>query len=263
MLQDACADIRRLTQQGFPVIDYHTHLKGGLTLEELLEHSRRTGIRYGVAPNCGKGFAITDDAGIHAFLKGMEGKGVLRGMQAEGREWTSMFSAGAVAGFDYVFTDAMTFTDDRGRRTRLWIAEEVDITDAEAFMEMYVRKAVGVLNDEPIDIFVNPTYLPAAIAADYDALWTRPRMEKVIGAAIANDVAIEINSAFGIPSEAFIRLAKAGGARFSLGTNNAGRDLGTLEYSLRMVRLCGLSPADMFTPRPDGKKPVQVKGFIP
>ena len=111
-----------------------------------------------------KGFPITDDAGAEKWLDSMKGKGVLLGMQAEGREWVTMFSKETIAKFDYVFTDAMTFTDQRGKRTRLWIPAEVDVPDAEAFMEMLVEKTVGILSHEPIDIYVNPTFLPDAIA---------------------------------------------------------------------------------------------------
>ena len=93
-------------------------------------------------------------------------------MQAEGREWVTMFSQEAIAQFDYVFTDAMTFTDHRGKRVRLWIKDEVDVPDKQAFMEMLREKIVGILDDEPIDIYVNPTFLPDVIAKDYDALWT-------------------------------------------------------------------------------------------
>jgi hypothetical protein len=258
---DPVARIRQLTEQGFPVVDYHAHLKGGLTLDGLLAHGKQTGIRYGVAPNCGVGFPITTDEGIHAFIKSMRGKGVLLGMQAEGREWVAMFSKEAVAQFDYVFSDAMTFTDHRGKRVRLWIKEEVDVPDKQAFMDMYVAKIVGVLDNEPIDIYVNPTFLPDAIAKDYDALWTKPRMEKVIDAAVRNGVAIEINARYRLPSPALIKLAKSKGAKFSFGTNNGDRDLGRLEYCLEMVKECGLTPKDMFAPKPDGKKPVQVRGF--
>ena len=86
-------------------------------------------------------------------------------------------------------------------------------------------------------------------------------MDRVIAAAVKNDVAIEINSRFRLPSEAFIRRAKAAGAKFSFGTNNGGKDLGRLEYSRTMARRCGLRKADMFMPKPDGLKPVQTKGL--
>jgi len=161
-----------------------------------------------------------------------------------------------IAKFDYVFTDAMTFTDKRGKRIRLWIRDEVQIDDKQDFMDMYVEKIVSVLN-EPIDIYVNPTFLPAFIADEYDVLWTQERMDKVIRAAVKNDVAIEINARYRIPSMAFIKRAKEAGAKFSFGTNNGGRKLGHLEYCRRMARECGLTIKDMFSPRPDGSKPIQ------
>ncbi len=238
-----------LTRRGFPVIDYHVHLKGGLTLDEALANSRRTGINYGIAPNCGLHFPITDDAGIDKFIEGVKGKPIFVGMQAEGREWVNLFSKQAVAKFDYVFSDSMTFTDDRGKRTRLWIPEEVEVGDPQAFMEMLVARTVTLLNNEPIDIYVNPTFLPDVIAERYDELWTEPRMQKVIDAAVENDVAIEINARLKLPSAAFIKLAKKAGAKFSFGTNNLTKELGRLEYCLEMVDQCGLTPEDMFLPR--------------
>jgi histidinol phosphatase-like PHP family hydrolase len=128
-------------------------------------------------------------------------------------------------------------------------------------MDLLVETTVGILRDEPIDVYVNPTFLPAAIAADYDALWTPRRIERVIDAAVANGVAIEINDRLRLPKAAFIKLAKQKGAKFSFGVNNADRDLGRLEYCLKMVEECGLTPQDMFTPRPDGRKPIQLKGL--
>jgi len=242
-----------------PLIDYHVHLKGGLTLEEALHKSRQAGITYGIAENCGLGFRVTDDEGLKQFLRKLENQPVFKGMQAEGREWVNLFSPESIAQFDYVFTDALTFRDNKGRRTRLWIRDEVNIDDKQEFMDMYVREIATILNNEPIDIFVNPTFLPAVIEDEYDQLWTRQRMEKVIQAAVKNDVAIEINATFRIPSAKFIKLAKKAGATFAFGTNNGGRELGHLQYCLDMIDRCGLTKNDLFIPRRHGKKPIQVK----
>ena len=110
-------------------------------------------------------------------------------------------------------------------------------------MEMFVSRIVGILNHEPIDIHANPTFLPDAIAHDYDRLWTPERMQKVIDAAKANDVAIEINNRYRIPSAAFIQRAKTAGVKFSFGTNNGDPNLGRIEYALAMVKQCGLDLA--------------------
>lgn len=256
------AAITRLHAGNFPLIDFHVHLKGGLALEEALELSRSSGINYGIAANCGIGFPVTDDESLIEYVEGLEGKPVFKGMQAEGREWVRLFSEEAIAKFDYVFSDALTFTsDETGRRMRLWMADEVEFSDKQAFMDMYVKKIVGILEREPIDIFVNPTFLPSVIASEYDKLWTEERMDRVIRAAAKHDVAIEINARYRIPSVAFIQRAKAAGVKFSLGTNNGGRELGRLEYCLQVIEKCALDESHMYLPKPDGRKPVQVKGL--
>jgi hypothetical protein len=248
--------VRPLPRPDFPMVDYHVHLKGGLTLEEAIENAAARGIKFGIAENCGLGFRVTDDEKLSPFFKLLQDKPVYKAMQGEGREWLTLFSPEMIAKFDYVFTDAMTFTDKRGKRIRLWIRDEVQIDDKQDFMDMYVEKIVSVLN-EPIDIYVNPTFLPAFIADEYDVLWTPERMDKVIRAAVKNDVAIEINARYRIPSKAFIKRAKEAGVKFSFGTNNGGRELGHLEYCRRMAQECGLTIKDMFSPRPDGSKPIQ------
>ncbi len=249
--------VRPLPRPDFPIVDYHVHLKGGLTLEEAIQNAQARGVKFGIAENCGVGFKVTNDEELQRFLKLLEGMPVYKAVQAEGREWLNLFSPEMIAKFDYVFTDAMTFTDKRGKRIRLWIRKEVQIDDKQDFMDMYVDKIVAILNNEPIDIYVNSTFLPAVIADEYDTLWTSERMDKVIRAAVKNDVAIEINARYRIPSMAFIKRAKKAGAKFSFGTNNSGRELGHLEYCRRMARECGLTIKDMFSPRPDGKKPIQ------
>ena len=241
--------VRPLYTPAFPLADYHVHLKGGLTLDEAVQLSQVRGVQFGIAENCGLGFKTTDDAGLRAFLKKLEGQPVHAAMQAEGREWIKMFSRDMIDKCDYAFTDSMTFTDHKGRRMRLWMKDEVFVDDPQGFMDMLVEKAVGIISNEPIDIYVNPTFLPALIADRYDVLWTEQRMDKVIAAAVNNDVAIEINARYCLPSIKFIRRAQLAGAKFAFGTNNGNRDLGHLEYCRRVARICGLTEQDMFVPK--------------
>jgi hypothetical protein len=246
-------EVIRLGAQNFPVINLHTHLKGGLTLEEALAQSRVTGVFFGLAVNCGLNFAVTNDACVKAALEPFKGQPVFVGMQAEGREWVKMFSREAISQFDYVITDAMTIVDDLGRRMRLWINDEVPrIEDKQAFMDMLVDRTVKILSTEPINIYVNPTYLPAQIAAEYDQLWTEPRMKRVVDAARASGIAIEINSKAHLPSPAFLKLAKAAGCKFTFGTNNTDRDIGRLDYCFAMLKELGLRWQDIWVPE---KKP--------
>ena len=252
-------EIVRLSTANYPLVDFHTHLKGGLTMAQVLEHGFKTGLNHGVAVNGGLGFSITNDAGVDGFLKSVAGQPVFLGMQAEGREWPTLFSPAAVARFDYVFTDGMTIFDHRGKRARLWMKDEVDIPDKQAFMEHLVDTIVKILNEEPIDIYANPTFLPEILAKEYDALWTPERMERVIRAAANHGVAIEINNRYRIPSAQFLKRAKQAGLKFTLGTNNTDPNLGRDEYGLEMIKECGLTYKDFWMPKPDGQKPIQTR----
>jgi hypothetical protein len=246
------AGVQRLAlgKENFPLVDLHTHLKGDLALERALVLSRQTGMGLGIATNGGQGFPIQNDAAALTFLSAMKGQPVFLGLQAEGREWVTMFSPETRAAFDYIFTDSMTFTNAAGRRLRLWIPAETDIgPDVQAFMDYLVDQTVTIIRKEPIDIYVNPTYLPDAIASRYDELWTDARMQKVIAAAVESGVAIEINARYKLPSERFLRLAKAAGAKFTIGTNNtSSSDFGDWTYPLEMQQKVGLSWKSMWVP---------------
>jgi len=241
--------IDSLTKAGYEIIDLHAHLKGGLTMEQLLEHSKKTGIKYGVAANCGVGFPVQNDSDLNKYYNSVKNYPVYHGMQAEGREWVNAFSPDTIALFDYVFTDALTYFDNKGRRTRLWMKNEVFIEDADSFMNYYVNQIVEILNNEPIDIYVNPTFLPETIRERYDELWIEERIQNVINALKENNIALEINARYKIPSAKFIKIAKEHGLKFTLGTNNGANDLGYLEYSLQMIEECGLEPDDLWKPK--------------
>jgi hypothetical protein len=239
--------------------DYHVHIKGGLSLDEALSRSKGDGITYGVAINGGLNQPAPDDSSAEAFLRAMRPHPFFVALQAEGREWVSIFSRATLEKFDYVFTDSMTWSDDSGKRMRLWIPEDVGtITDPEKFMDMLVARAAKIFAEEPIDLYVNSTYIPDQLNAQYDKLWTPARMKRIVDGLAANGIAMEINNRYRIPSAAFIKMAKAAGVKFSCGTNNAGAaDLGHNEYCIEMIKACDLRAEHFWSPPAEGKKAVQ------
>jgi hypothetical protein len=254
--------ITKLNEQDFPLIDFHGHLKGGLTVDEVCVHGRNIGYNYGLAPNCGLNFPVTNDSTLKDYYNQMAAEPVFKAMQCEGREWITLFTPDVIALYDYIFTDAMTWTDNKGRRMRLWIPEETFVDNDQKFMDMLVSKIESELSKEPVDIYVNPTYLPDIIASRYKELWTPERMDRVVKVLVDNDVALEINSRFKIPSLEFVKRARAAGVKFSFGTNNAGHDdLGRLDYSLYIIKEAGIKDDDVFIPRPEGQKKVLIKGL--
>ena len=245
--------IIRLQQRDFPVIDYHVHLKGGLTKEMAHAMSMNYGINYGVAPNAGEGGVgrmLADDAEVYAYYKEISGEPFLFGVQGEGRKWTQTCSPEALGIFEYLFTDAMTIVDHKGRISRIYRPEEAifDGIDKQRYMDHLVDQTVLILTNEPADIYANPTYLPDEMQADYDLYWTPERVDRVLDVLVRYKIALEINPRYEIPSFDIIRRAKERGIKFTFGTNNVDADFGRLEYAVEAIDACGLTPDDIWFP---------------
>lgn len=245
------------TNNNFPITDLHIHLKGDFNIEDAVLKSKKENIMYGIVTNCGLGFPVHNDSQIDSVLLTLKDyPQFFVGLQAEGREWVNIFSRESMNKFDYVFTDGMTFTDEKGRRNRIWMKQETWIDNEEEFMDYLVNTIVKILNNEPINIYVNPTFLPAQMADRYDYFWTNERMDKVIKAAKDNNIAIEINNRYRIPSVGFLAKAKEAGVKFTVGTNNANKNFSGAEYALEVIKKCGLTQNDFYQPvnkRQDGK----------
>ena len=233
----------------FPLTDLHVHCKGGFTIDNAVKKSKDENISYGIVTNVGVGFPVHSDSQIDSVINSLKNyPQFFIGMQAEGREWLNNFTKESMAKFDYVFTDGMTFTDAKGRRNRIWIKEETWIDNEEDFMNYLVNTIVKILSTEPINMYVNPTYLPAQMADRYDSFWTTDRMDRVIKAAKDHNIAIEINNRFKIPSAAFIARAKKAGVKFTVGTNNMDSNFGGAAYAIEMISKCHLTPSDFYQP---------------
>ena len=244
----------RFQQRDFPVIDWHVHLKGGLTKEMAHAMSMNYGINYGVAPNAGEGGVgrmLADDAEVRSYYEEVKNHSFLFGVQGEGRKWTQTFSQEALGIFDYLFTDAMTIIDHKGRNSRIYRAEEV-IRDGgitmEQYMDLIVDQTVKILSYEPADIFANATYIPDDMNLNYAKYWTDERVDKVLDVLQKHNIALEISARYKIPSLDIIRKAKERGIKFTFGTNNVDANFGRLEYSLEAVEKCGLTVEDMWFP---------------
>ena len=162
-------------------------------------------------------------------------------------EWVTTFSEAARNSFDYVFTDAMTFLDHKGRRTHLWVNKEVIIDDEQAYMDMMLDRICSVL-EEPVDMYVNSCFLPDAMSDRYDMFWTEERIDRFVNALAKSGKTLEINELYHIPNKAIIQKAKAAGVKFTFGSNNITPEVGTLDYCIRMKKECGLTAQDMYKP---------------
>jgi histidinol phosphatase-like PHP family hydrolase len=233
----------------FPITDLHVHCKGGFTIADAVKKSKDENISYGIVTNVGIGFPVHNDNQIDSVINSLKDyPQFFLGMQAEGREWVNNFSKESISKFDYVFTDGMTFKDAKGRRNRIWLKEETWIDNEEEFMNYLVNTIVKILSTEPINMYVNPTFLPAQMADRYDSFWTPERMDRVIKAAKEHNIAIEINNRYRIPSVTFIERAKKAGVKFTVGTNNQNADFSGAAYALEVIQKCHLTQSDFYQP---------------
>jgi len=247
-----------------PRLDLHVHLDNS-TIDNVLEISRERGVKFGIVEHAGTKenkypVVVSNDEELGRYLAMLDGKPVYRGVQTEWTDWVGCFSRKMLARLDYILTDAMTFPGRDGQRVKLWekdVESRVEMADKQAFMERYVDWYVSIIEQQPIDVLANVSWLPAPLAADYDTYWTEARVRRVASAAVRHGVALEISSGYRLPKRNFLEVAKAAGVKFCFGTNGRYPNMGKLEYSLDMARELGLARTDLFTPASDGQKAVQ------
>ena len=209
--------------RGITIVDWHLHIRGGMTPEMAVAREKASGILSSAMENHGREWEIFTNERLAEFAAAARRANPRMpvGIQVNDRDWFRQIDARTRARFDYILADTMIMGKlPNGRDKRLWLVKDMaDIGDPEKWMDEYVAHNLRIL-DEPISILANPTYLPAPLAPMYDRLWTDARMKAVISRAVARGIAIEIQAESPFPSPKFLRMAKSMGAKFSFGTNN-------------------------------------------
>lgn len=244
----------------FALVDFHVHLDNS-TIDQVLQLPQAHAVKFGIVEHAGTKenkypIILSNDDELRGYLKMLAGKPVYRGVQAEWIDWMNCFSREMLAQLDYILSDAMTMPGPDGQRMKLW-EKNAEIGDPQNFMDRYVDWHVQVMAETPLDILANTTWLPPAIVADYDQLWTEARMQKVIDAAVKYGVALEISSRYEIPKLPFLKMARAAGAKFSFGSNGRYTNMGKLDYCIQVAEELHLTRHEMFTPARDGQKAAQ------
>lgn len=236
---------------GVPHVDYHVHVGQEISADRAVAVSRQRGVKFGLLQHAGvkgRGYQVSDDTELDAWIRSLEGKDVFKGIEGEGTDWMSAFSKSALARLDYVQSDPLGMPDESGKPAKLW-SPDFRCADPQSFMDRYVDFHVRLISALPINILAVPTFLPDVLRSDYDNLWTLKRMQEVIDAAVKYNVALEIDSRFRVPSLRFLELAKAARAKFSFGSNyQTIEGIGDIQYGIQMYRKLGLLMDRFFRP---------------
>ncbi len=239
------AQVARLKAKQLPLIDYHIHLRGGMTAEKAYAWQQKSGIQSCVLENHGIGWPLSDNEKLAAFIKDARLFPVKVGIQVNDSDWLEKVSEKNLENLDFILADTMIMAlEDGAKPQKLWLENEYKIDDTDAFFERYFRHCMTVVN-EPIDILANPTYLPNPLAKSYDRYWTLERITQFIDAAVKNDVALEIQSGSTFPSEAFLKLALERGAKITIGRNNFDDKKDELKRSLDLLEKLNVKPDNM------------------
>ena len=237
--------VARLQAKGIPLTDYHIHIRGGMTPEKALDWAKKTGIRSGILENHGKGWTLSDNAQLKAFIEDAQKfPELLVGIQVNDRDWFKTIDSTLLTKLDFVLADTMIMDGQK-----LWFETDYSISDENVWLERYFNHCMTVVN-EPITILANPTYLPNKIQHHYADFWSDDRMGKLIDAAVKNNVALEIQASTNFPSKKFVEIALKMGAKISIGRNNQDDKPNELKRSLDWLEELGVKAENMLDLKP-------------
>jgi len=228
------------------LLDLHVHTTEKFTIEDILKIGDQNNVKFGVVDHP-VSWALKDDNDLKNYILKLKKYPVYIGLQPTYLGWSKNYSAELLAQIDYILMDPQMVPMGNGDTWRIWEFDTY-INDTEDFMKRYMDYSMEVLNNEPINIFGWPLFLPVCIARDYYKLWTEERMQQIISAAKKRNIAIEINDMSHTPREEFILKAKSQGLKFTFGSDSRNNNVGRLAYCTRIAQKCGLKNEDFYVP---------------
>jgi histidinol phosphatase-like PHP family hydrolase len=230
----------------FPLMDLHVHITDQFTIGQAMKLAEERKVKFGIVEHPAV-WAIKDDADLKKYIDRLRQYPVYVGLQPMITGWDKNFSPEMLARLDYILMDPQTIPMGNGEYQRIWQLETY-VENTEAFMEQYMQHSLNILNKEPITVFGWPLFLPVCIARDYYTLWTMERMQQIISAAKARNIAIEINDMAHTPHDKFILMAKKQGLKFTFGSDSRNNNAGRLAYCKAVALQCGLQAEDFYVP---------------
>ena len=226
----------RLARDNFPLVDLHAlDVKRAFDLDKALADARAGGLFVGLSARAGARQQVHDDHSAARLVEMFGGKPLFLGLRVDPSGLGPRITRKGLAGVDFVMLDGEVIDARRQQASG----------DPQAYAEALVNATVAAF-DLPVDVYGAPTYVPPQFAGDRAAMWTDARVQQLIDAAVAKKVAIEINGRLQLPGEAFVRKAKAAGAKFTLGECAVDTPAGA--YCFDLVEKAGLGWRDMYEP---------------
>jgi histidinol phosphatase-like PHP family hydrolase len=234
----------------YQYMDLHIHEARQFGIDEIMKISEEKKVKFGIVQHPGSNYGIKTDKDLEEHIKRLRKYPVFIGLQPVFRDWSKDFSKELLDQLDYILMDPQTIPDENNTYMHIW-QFDTRVDDTTIFMKKYMDHCIGILENEPINIFGWPLFLPVCIARDYYAIWSEEKLQTIIQLAKARNIAIEINEMAHVPHEAFIKDAKSQGLKFTYGSDARDNRAGDIVYGKRIAETCGLSNEDFYVP---GKK---------
>jgi len=239
-------NIKESSHANFSLLDLHVHTTSDFTIEKILELGKERKVSFGIVEHPAP-WALKDDNDLKKYIQHVRQYPVYVGLQPTYLGWSKNYSAELLSQIDYILMDPQMVPQGNGKTWQIW-EYDTYIDDTDDFMKRYMDYSLEILNNEPINIFSWPLFLPVCIARDYYTLWTEDRMQALIRAAKKRNIAFEINDMSHTPHEEFILKAKAEGLKFTFGSDSRNDNVGRLAYCRKIAEKCNLTADDFYIP---------------
>lgn len=240
--------------------DLHTHSTmsdGRLTPQQLAEAARDRGIRVGLTDHC-LYYGMRTDEEFATYMETARSLGLYLGLEHDiGRPCAFPgfitreldYLIGSVHHFIVGYEQVLFSPYFKARLHGLPYEYPQALGDPRELLERTADIIAQSLATSPVDILGHATVLPPAHVLGLEAAFSRDWCARVVKAAVANDVAIEISGHWHSPHREFLEIASEEGATFAVGSDShSAHGLFDLRYPAEMIAGLGIPDGRIFVP---------------
>ena len=240
-----------MNEKTFFLYDLHLFTSAYQSAQDMVNKAETSGfVSFGILQNVSpRGIETNED--LQKFIDEVKNYPCYMGLKPAAPGWSKNFSKELIDQVDYILMDPQNMPNGNKYGDQMELKDfNCYIDDPEDFMKRNMEWYLKILNheDDPLDIFGWPLFLPLSIQREYYILWTQERMEQIIEAARKNRIALEINDLAHTPHAEFILMAKKAGVKFTFGSDTNDYRSFRLDYCKEVATLCNLTEDDFFIP---------------
>ncbi len=232
------------------IYDLHTHTTfsdGQMSPEEVWEIARSRGYGVGIADHCGQGdFQLNSSQSLQEYLEHLKRLPVWRAVELD------LGNVGAVPpsrlkACDYLIAGLHSLSRSPEQPRLDFFDPGADPGDPRTILERSLQEIEEGARKYRFQILAHPGLLPMALRPQSQRILGPQWEERLIDLAKRYNFALEISSRWELPGRGLIERARSEGVKFSLGSDGHRREtMCCLDYSLAMVKRCGLRPQEMY-----------------